>query len=195
MDKKDIYIFLDVDGVIATQRSLDLKWRDYMGDDPHDQDFGEVLDQKNLNFPGISGDDWPFDQECISNFHYFQRSYRQMGHNVKYVISSTWRGGRTIEEIHDLFVMKGLILCEIVGKTGRDKGRKRGKEILTWLKDNDVEDNPYIVIDDECKFDINKHIDEKHIIDTTFNTGFDYSKMRRAIYKVNKQLEDVCESH
>ncbi len=184
---KDIYVFLDIDGVVATQRSIDLKWRDYMGDDPHDTDFGAVLKEKNLDFPGLSMDDWPFDQECISNLHYYQRMFRQQGHNVKYVISSSWRSGRTIEEIYDLFVLKGLILCKIVGKTGRDG--KRGTQILNWLKDNKVENEPYLVIDDECGFDINEFIDEKHIIDTTFNTGFDYSKMRRAIHKTNELLK------
>ena len=186
---KDIYVFLDVDGVIATQRSLDLKWRDYLGADPHDTDFSEVLEEKNLDFPALSMDDWPFDQECISNFHYYQRIFRQKGHNIKYVISSSWRTGRTVEELEDLFRLKGLVLCQIVDKTGRDKQRKRGREILSLLKDNNVENEPFIVIDDECN-DIKEFIDEKYIIDTTFNTGFDYSKMRRCIYKTNEQLSD-----
>ena len=83
--------------------------------------------------------------------------------------------------------MKGLILCKIVGKTGRDG--KRGNQILNWLKENKVENEPYLVIDDECKLDINEFIDENHIIETTFNTGFDYSKMRRAIHKTNELLK------
>ena len=182
---KDIYIFFDVDGVVATQRSLDLKWKDYMGEGP-DKDFSKVLKEKNLDFPGLSFTDWPFDQECISNLHYYQRTFRERGYNVKYVITSSWRSG-DIDEIKDIFIMKGLILCRIVGETKRSG--KRGIEILDWLKENGVEDEVYLVFDDECKYDIDDYIEEKHLVNSSFNTGFDYNILRKAMYKTEELLK------
>lgn len=181
----DIYVFLDIDGVVATERALDKKWFDYAADMPM-TGFGDDLKSKKLAHPPVSMYDWPFDQECISNLHYYQRYYRTKGYNVNYVISSSWRMGRTIEELNKLFAKKGLILHEIVGKTKH--GKTRGEEINEWLKDNNVESNPFIVIDDECDYDIVQHIDDKHLVKTIMYNGFDTLKLKNALYKTNDLL-------
>jgi hypothetical protein len=183
----DIYAFLDIDGVVATQRAIDDRWEEYSGNPPFNGDWNKELKDNGVNFPGFSGKYWPFDQEAIKRIHFFQRYFAQRGHKIKWVISSSWRLGQSVKELNKLFRLKGLYLSKIVDKTGH-KG-KRGEQILKWMKDNKVKKQPFIVLDDECKHDIVQYIDEKHLIDTSFSTGFDYLKMKEAIHKVENQLK------
>jgi len=185
--KEDIYVFLDIDGVVCTRKSLDDAWENYSGELPA-EGFSENLKIKKLTFPGFSMDNWPFDPECIKNIYRYQRLFNKQGYNVKYVISSSWRTGRTVEELNDLFILKGLCLSTIIDKTANSKERIRGNEINIWLKENNALDKPFIVIDDECS-DINDYIKKEHIINTTFDTGFDYSKYKEAVYKTLNLLK------
>ena len=185
----DIYVFLDIDGVVATGRSANMLWKDIVGNPPRhrEEGFTEELKEKNLRHPMISMKYWPFDQEAVSNLHYFQRYFRERGNEVKYVISSSWRTGRKVDEINKLFMLKGLHLTEIIDKTGH-KPKERGEQINKWRKDNRCKTKPFIVIDDECSYDIEQHIEDKYLIKTTFNTGFDFSRMNEAIHKIEDQL-------
>lgn len=184
----EVYAFLDIDGVVATGRAIDSKWEEFSGNPPFNGDFNKELKDNNLTFPGLSMQYWPFDQEALKNIHFFQRYFAQRGHKIKWVISSSWRMGRDIEKLDKLFRLKGLVLSKIVDKTGM-KPKDRGQQILKWIKDNKVEGKPFIVLDDECHYDIVQHIDEKHLVETPFSTGFNYAKMKEAINKVHKQLE------
>ena len=65
--------------------------------------------------------------------------------NSDICISSSWRVGRTIEDLQELLTARG-VKCNVVGKT--DKSVDRGVEILNWLYGNS-QYNEYIIIDDE----------------------------------------------
>jgi hypothetical protein len=76
---------------------------------------------------------------------------------AKVVISSTWRMGRTVEELKEVFVGVGATF-EIIDKTPvfKDGGHCRGNEIYEWIKRNqqftelphyDYKD--YVIIDDD----------------------------------------------
>ena len=187
--KKEIIIFLDIDGVIATNNSIYDLWKEYMGEKPTTK-FNEILKRKNLPFINTSMKYWPFDRNCISNIHKLQLYFHEQGYIVNYVISSTWRIGRTIEELKDLFNLKGLYLTNIIGKTDRVRlhDSPRGKEILQWLKDNDKENSIYMVIDDDINYDIIQYIDKKHCIKTEFKNGFNNKLLKETIEKIEKLL-------
>lgn len=181
--KKRLIVFLDIDGVIATKKSLDRLWKEYMGK-AWSRKAQEDLDEFCLNWPHTSMYHWPFDRNSCKHIHEFQRSFK--GVRVEYVICSTWRYGRTLQEMDELFTQKGLLLNNIIGKT--PTGMKRGEEINKWLEDNNEIQTPFLVFDDDCYYDIHPFIDEKHLIDTPFKDGFNKEKLAQAIEKANKLL-------
>jgi len=185
MEDKVIHIFLDIDGVVATMKSFNQKWKEITGFDVDDDGFDRSK-ESNHRFPPLSMNYWPFDSDCCSAIHELQLKYRRLGYDVRYVISSSWRTGRTIEEMDKLFILKGLVIDTMVGKTPRLD--KRGQEINQWLKENDALNVPFIVIDDECDFDIKQYIDEKHLINTKGYYGFDKLKQKEAYDKIDSQI-------
>lgn len=79
--------------------------------------------------------------------------------NAKVVISSTWRIGKSIEELQEILNSVGF-KGEIIGKTPnlRSVGDfvYRGNEILKWIKDNEEmigqpyhEFENYVILDDD----------------------------------------------
>lgn len=74
--------------------------------------------------------------------------------NVRVVISSTWRMGRTIDELRDIFREAGADF-NILGATPilRESYTVRGNEIKKWIDDNvaDIERlyHRYAIIDDD----------------------------------------------
>lgn len=68
--------------------------------------------------------------------------------NAKVVISSTWRSNFTIEEWNKAFLWLGLDNIDVIGVTGYDDSRIRGREIKAWLDEHkEVED--FVIIDDD----------------------------------------------
>lgn len=183
--EKRIIVFLDIDGVVATREALRKKWEEYAGTSIN-ADVRPILEEYQLAFPNVSMYDWPFCPKACANIHKFQRSF--LGYKVVYVISSTWRKafGGDLEELNQVFTYKGLLLNEIIGKT--DNFGARGEEILKWIEDNNEQGTPYIVIDDECKYDIFEHVSKDNCVETTFNKGFDGHRLKEAINKVYEQL-------
>ncbi len=76
--------------------------------------------------------------------------------NAEVVITSTWRLGRTLEELQDLLKEVGGTF-QVIGKTPDLRGDDylRGNEILTWIKSNEALCGPYYdyhdyaIIDDD----------------------------------------------
>lgn len=79
--------------------------------------------------------------------------------NANIVLSSTWRLGRTLDEVQSLFNMLN-IKGTLIGKTGHyhytdNRGGihslPRGEEIKSWLRDNILQSNfkNYVIIDDD----------------------------------------------
>lgn len=93
------------------------------------------------------------DPDCISVLDHI---VLQTG--AKVVVSSTWRHGRTIQELQTIlnhFNFKG----EIIDKTPSFKHDDciRGNEILKWIQDNENligqtyhEFENYVILDDDC---------------------------------------------
>lgn len=73
--------------------------------------------------------------------------------NSDICIHSSWRVGRTIEDLQELLTARG-VKCNVVGKT--ERFGDRGEEILKWLDEN-PQYTDYIIIDDEMS-DIVNHI-------------------------------------
>ena len=185
---KKVLVFLDIDGVICTYNSLSRIWESYMGKkwrDVADSDItpADYLKELKLSHPHVDMFDWPFDRDCCDNIHILQRSFPRV--KIEYVISSTWRKYFELEELKQIFIYKGLLLNEMRGIT--DNLGARGDEILKWLKDNNEESTPYIVVDDEVA-DIKGIVDSDRMVTTRFKTGFDNDKLKDAINKIEKQL-------
>lgn len=70
-------------------------------------------------------------------------------HGFKFVISSTWRIGRTVEDLQSLFSSWGFT-GEVIGCTPSSTHGIRGKEINQWLKDNNYFSTlcTYYIVDD-----------------------------------------------
>ena len=76
---------------------------------------------------------------------------------AKVVVSSTWRLGRTIQELQSILEHNGFV-GEVIGKTDSLRGEHclRGNEILKWIKDNEAiigcsysDYTNYVIIDDD----------------------------------------------
>ncbi len=187
---KKVVIFLDIDGVIATRKALESVWQEYTGCKEF-VDAKEFLEKTGMKWPSVSMYDWPFDRNCIKNFHTLQRKLYEMDLEPCVVISSSWRmgfdcsGKREKNSIEDIFILKGLHISNIVGRTKRFG--ERGKEILAFIEDNKL-DVPFVSIDDENKYDVVEHLGEERCVDTTFKKGFTEKHVTETIEKLKAQL-------
>lgn len=125
-------IFLDIDGVLNCEL--------YYKETP----------------PELRRETYPLSEMCKERISWLNELCKNTG--AKIVISSTWRIGRELEELQNLFIQVGATF-EIIGKTPhmRDRGCVRGNEIHRWILDNsekiiglpyyDFKD--YAIIDDD----------------------------------------------
>jgi hypothetical protein len=69
------------------------------------------------------------------------------------VVSSSWRHGRTPEELREILGLRGFV-GEVYGKTADYNGswEQRGDEIRDWLKEH-PEVTTYVVLDDDADMD------------------------------------------
>jgi len=134
-------IFLDVDGVLNNQ----IHYRsDY---------FQKNRDHEDHDF-------FQFDPECVGSLNYITDKT-----GAKIVVSSSWRKGRTVEELKDLFKRVG-ITGEVIDKTpilgfkvysGEEYHYSvpRGCEIKAWMEMNKdilgtkMSKARYIILDDD----------------------------------------------
>jgi Swiss Army Knife RNA repair-like protein len=87
--------------------------------------------------------------------------------DMKIVLSSCWRTGRTTEECADLLTEQGLAGSRLIGRTGHSEvGKVRGDEIQEWL-----DQNPYVshfaIVDDDSDM---AHL-ATHLVQTDFRVG------------------------
>ncbi len=89
--------------------------------------------------------------------------------NADIVVISSWRIGRTTEELKELFGGKGMI-GNIIDRTGRED--TRGLEIVKWIESNRYKYNikGICIIDDEYSYDISYLLDEYCLYDISMNT-------------------------
>lgn len=125
-------------------------------------DFDGVLNheafyKQRLNDPNFSADNYPiteFDPNCIEILNYICATT-----DAKVVISSSWRHGRTVEQLRDLLYSVGFIYpMRIISKTPTltDDDCVRGNEIEKWMKLNReligkyfTEYDEYVILDDD----------------------------------------------
>lgn len=125
------YIFLDIDGVLNTERNYKALvregryWRD---------DYGPF-----------------FDPEAVANL----RDIIETTH-ADVIITSTWKY-RGLDAMHTLWTLREMpgILLGITPEAEHDDYCTRGMEILKWLTDNapeNAEEYRYVIIDDSPYF-------------------------------------------
>lgn len=149
-------IFLDIDGVFNSQ-----EWYTERMDVGRSYDY--PLDE--------------FSPELVRNFNEVIEKTK-----AKIVVSSTWRIGRSLPELRDLFRFVG-IKGEVIGKTSSNEfrgGREnfvRGMEIKQWI-DEQREEVDYIIIDDD-----NDMLPEQQsrFIKTSWSRGLEYHLVKQAI--------------
>ena len=120
-------IFLDIDGVLNHQSMTRDQWRVDNGD-------GYLTD-------GLC-------PRSVSNLNELTDNT-----NADIVISSTWRVGRTVDELRDVLGFAG-VTGNIIDKTPEFNQRSvfRGNEIYDWMKENIEESHnfqEYVILDDD----------------------------------------------
>lgn len=146
------YMFLDVDGVFNSTAWFHALYerKKHAAKHPHDH----------------------LDPEAIARAN---RIVEETG--AKVVISSTWRIGRTVEELQDLFALHGF-KGDIVGKTPGGGGGLRGEKILDWLRDIGEQGASFIAIDDDS-YDMDAVADR--LVQTDNEVGLTDADADRAI--------------
>jgi hypothetical protein len=129
-------LFTDIDGCLNSAQSAEL----YYGFNQKDKsDF--VTFKSDLG-PGCRSSE--FCPIAVSNYNYILKEIP----DLKVVISSYWRVGKSIDELKEIFTWLGLPADRIIDKTPILSAVQRGIEITTWLSKN-PEVTEYAVIDDD----------------------------------------------
>ena len=189
-------IFLDIDGVLNHEKWYERRYENI--------DMGLVVSE----YPKYEFD--PNSVECLN--------WLTDATNAKIVVSSTWRLGRTVEELQELLKSVG-VTGEVIGKTpsfdapsGYDwSGGKpgytipRGCEIAYWLDQQDFKRinwsievqkeyaekskvSNYIILDDDSDMLYNQR---EHYFKTTTLSGLDVEISKKAILFLNKPIWDI----
>jgi hypothetical protein len=178
------YLFLDIDGVINSERSF--------------QKYSKQWAEASVRFRGKVEQYMETEMEKIisSGFRYGKlhlsraKAVKRFGIGVeggskadpiavenlnalckpipdlKIIISSTWRVGSTIEELQEIFNLWGLKYPhQIVGKTADSFDRPRDNEISDWISlngidlKNEVNEDRIAILDDmEEMCDLNRYL-------------------------------------
>ena len=143
-------LFTDIDGVLNSASSAEMYFAFLKHDDPGMNRFYNSSDL--IKFKPNLGPDCTVSEFCplaVSNYNYILREVP----DLKVVISSYWRLGRSIEDLQSIFKWLGLPHDRIIGKTPSIHGVQRGVEIKDWLSKN-PEVTKYAVIDDDSDMDV-----------------------------------------
>lgn len=170
-------VFLDIDGVVATLDALYEELAAYFGVEVQDIEKTnpkELCEKTGLSYPSVSCSHWPFSPSAIKLLYKLQ-----LETGCKFVMSSSWRLGKDINEINSLMATKGLRIRFIDKTENWSKSGTRGGEIQNWLDEHtDVEQ--YVIIGDECTYDITPEHPDK-CVQTTFKKGFDEECYDKAV--------------
>lgn len=160
------YIFLDIDGVLNSEHTLNKSC--------------ENMDQKIASI---------ISDQLVKNLSYLVKKT-----DAKIVLSSSWRTyfDKNINDPRNIF---GMILVHSLNKYGLKlhdmtpypKGpfsNERGLEIKTYIDKNNIKN--YVVIDDEEFSDFSTHLDMSRFIQTTFgdeNTSIKEEGLNKKVAK------------
>ena len=162
-------IFLDMDGVMNSVQSSTFYY-DFMGEKSNW--FKIYLPEENDDFGIYHSEICPM---ALSNMRYLLKQYP----DIKIVISSTWRRGRSVEYFNKLFKYLKMIDKDLViDKTPIMSGHDRGEEIDDWLERNkklNIEN--FVILDDDS--DMAMFLGTDHFVQTDNKIGFDYIAMQK----------------
>lgn len=183
-------IFLDIDGVMATHKSIKVGW-----------EYRKKHKKRRLKYSSFIRDKYTLDRKCINALNRLV-----VRTHAKVVISSAWRYGSSVGYFQRLFKSKGFH-GEIIGLTPEWKDYKeligiktindlqlfweleRGNEINLWLEWNkDKNVSSYLVIDDEVS-DI-EPLHEGRFIITNIDKGFQGEELLQEAINKLKGEED-----
>ncbi len=171
MAEKTNILFLDFDGVLNSMRSFWKKFADFYEVEWTEDDFDlkwvyeghtenmnpdlweriEKARKEKKRFPDIGMYKWPHEEEAIQNLNKIIEE-----NEAKVVVCSSWRIGKSPEELQELLEDWGA-KCEVIDKTikiHRDFN-SRGFEILEWVMENRKRIKGICILDDEAPYDIN----------------------------------------
>jgi len=147
--------FLDIDGVFNCQLHYhSSQFKDY-------RDAKKTL-KKQVKKKQIERLEYYKSQICTERVEMFNALCKET--NALVVISSTWRMGKTVEELQEIMDYCGATF-KIIDKTGRSDLRVRGPEIQEWLRKNINEEEhgcmyfdffKYAIIDDDSDMNLNQ---------------------------------------
>jgi|LGOV01.1.fsa_nt_gb hypothetical protein len=171
-DKKDFYIFLDIDGVFNSYG------------------WAHHVKKNNLEKEGFSA------EFCSDNLKIFNKMLKEIRSNnfePKIILSSDWRKERFQEAI-DLFNKYGIEYDGEYDKTGNahippDKeGMKRASEIASYCEANDIDlKDSFIIIDDKIP-EIRRYIyilHPSHFLQTSGEGGTGLNESNFKTFKEN----------
>lgn len=130
-------IFLDIDGVLNCQTFFE------------SQHNSKKSLRKKVKSEEISKSDYYKSQLCSARIGWLNVLCEKSCALV--VISSTWRKGKTVEELQEILNNSGATF-KVIGKTGVDESRIRGVEISKYLDRFREElklNCEYVIIDDD----------------------------------------------
>ena len=129
-------IFLDIDGVLNNEDTFVRRRAEY---EANRAAYLEKLKDRKFS------DDSEIDRNLIQELNKIIRAT-----GAKIVVSSSWRIGRTVEELRDLLKRNGCI-GKVIDKTGRNSHGIRGLEIQDWIDSHKKYhiDN-FIILDDDA---------------------------------------------
>ena len=130
-------IFLDIDGVLNCQLFFMFQFS------------SKNILKKKVKSKEIDRLEFYKSQICAERVEWLNALCIKTGALV--VISSTWRKGKTVEELQEILNNSGATF-KVIGKTGVDESRIRGVEISKYLDRFREElklDCEYVIIDDD----------------------------------------------
>ncbi len=158
-------IFLDFDGVLNSLQSFK-----YWDKKRNQQDWEKDLRDAQVSLLEYMADE--FCPICVNNVE--ELIIRTPG--VKIVVSSSWRVGRTIEDLKQILKFSPTIGDAIIDVT-ESLHSKRGNEIQKWL-DEHPEVTDYVILDDDSDM---LDSQQKNFVKTAFMHGFQYGDMLWAL--------------
>lgn len=96
--------------------------------------------------------------------------------DARIVVSSTWRRGRSVDDLRQLLYNYGLPSKYIIDKTPT-LGTQRGDEIKAWLNNSKEEIESFVVIDDDGDMDAV----EENFVQTKGDYGLTYVEAYQCI--------------
>jgi hypothetical protein len=119
-------IFLDVDGVLNCQLFYESKqFKDY-------REAKKTM-RKGVKAKEIERLDYYAGQICKSRVALLNELCSETDSAI--VVSSTWRSGKSVQELQEIFNYCGATF-KVIDKTGHCPSRVRGVEIKQWLENN-----------------------------------------------------------